>query len=198
MSCSTCGKTIALSVAFLTAICVFPLPTQAEDSEALAQGKVFVSQVRKKAFPNPGVRARGVIRAPMEKIWPLIDQCARYTETMQRVADSREISRNGNQVVCEITVDLPFPLSNIRASTQATHTVEPGKRYQRAWKLLEGDYAYNQGSWTLEPFQGSTDATLVTYETFVEPKTLIPDSIRNMAQKKTIPELYDHLRSQVK
>ena len=177
------------------------LPTSASGDwrlNKLEKGDVIVQEKKRKEFPIAGVQAEGVIDAPMEAIWPLIDQCSRYTKTMQRVEASREISRKGNTVVCQITVDLPFPLANLTATTRAIHTVQPGTLYKRAWKLVEGDYDYNEGSWTLTPFEGSKERTLVRYETQVAPKGLIPDSIRKMAQRKAIPDLFDHIRSQVR
>ena len=164
----------------------------------LEKGEILVTAKKRKEFPNPGVKAVGVIKAPMDRIWPLIDQCANYTSTMQRVLKSKEISRENNIVICEITVDLPFPLDDLTAKTRAVHTIKPEKMYKRAWKLISGDYEYNEGSWTLVPFGNSLNETLVVYETQVEPKSIVPDSLRNLAQKKTIPALFEHLRNQVK
>lgn len=189
-------QTLAIGVLCLT--CLSANATADDRMQRLQQGEVLVNEKKRKDFPIAGVYAEGVIDAPMEAIWPLIDQCSRYTQTMQRVERSKEVSRKGNIVLCAITVDLPFPLSNLTATTRAVHTVQPGNMYKRAWKLVEGDYDYNEGSWTLTPFKGSKERTLVRYETQVAPKGLIPDSIRKMAQKKAIPDLFNHLRSQVR
>ena len=169
-----------------------------DPKERLKRGEILVTSKKRKEFPKPGVKAVGVIKAPMESIWPLIDKCGNYTETMQRVLKSVELSREGNIVVCEITVDLPFPLDDLKAKTRAVHTIKPQKVYKRAWKLISGDYEYNEGSWTLVPFGGSMSETMVVYETQVEPKSMIPNSIRSLAQKQTIPALFEHLRKQVK
>ena len=184
----------------LSVLLLIPASLQAkgDPKAALKAGEIIVTSKKLKKFPRPGVKAVGVIDAPMERIWPLIDQCKDYTKTMQRILKSKEISRKGNEVICEITVDLPFPLGDISSQTVATHTVKQGKLYKRSWKLLSGDYEYNEGSWTLVPFEGSPARTLVVYETQVQPNTMIPDSIRAMAQKKTLPELFEHLRNQVK
>ena len=178
----------------------FAVPATGETNtrEQLAKGEILVTSKKRQEFPRPGVKAVGVVKASMERIWPLIDQCGNYTTTMQRVVKSTELSRQDNIVICEITVDLPFPLDDITAKTRAIHTVKPGKMYKREWKLISGDYEYNEGSWTLVPFGNSAEETLVVYETQVEPTTMIPNSIRNLAQKKTIPALFEHLRDQVK
>ena len=187
-----------LAIAVLCFTCLSANATENERLQRLLRGEVLVNEKKRKEFPIAGVYAEGVIDAPMETIWPLIDQCSQYTQTMQRIERSKEISRKGNRVLCEITVELPFPLSNLTATTRAIHTVQPGEMYKRAWKLVKGDYDYNEGSWTLTPFEGSKERTLVRYETQVAPKGLIPDSIRKMAQKKAIPDLFNHLRSQVR
>ena len=189
---------IALLIITMTLGTTGDLWAKGDPKAALRAGEVIVTSKKIKKFPRPGVKAVGVINASMERIWPLIDQCKNYTRTMKRILKSEEISRKGNEVICEITVDLPFPLGDIASKTTATHTVKPGKLYRRSWSLLSGDYQYNEGSWTLVPFEGSATRTLVVYETQVEPNTMIPDSIRAMAQKKTLPELFEHLRDQVK
>lgn len=171
-------------------------PASADVTERLKKGEVIVNEKKLPQFSSPGVKAVGVIKAPMEKLWPLIDRCANYKTTMLLIDKAREISRKGNEVLCEITVDLPFPLDDITCTTKAIHTEQPGKMYKRAWSLVSGDYEYNEGSWTLVPFQGSATETLLVYETQVQPNTMIPDALRSFAQKKTIPNLYEHLEKQ--
>ena len=188
----------ALIVWLVSMSLLAPAYGETDPKEQLRKGEILVTSKKRKEFPRPGVKAVGVIKAPMERIWPLIDKCGNYTETMQRVLKSVELSREGNIVVCEITIDLPFPLDDIKAKTRAVHTIKPQKLYKRAWKLIDGDYEYNEGSWTLVPFGGSMTETLVVYETQVEPKSMIPNSIRSLAQKQTIPALFEHLRDQVK
>ncbi len=164
----------------------------------LAAGEVVIKTTDATDTRPQKVKAVGVIKAPMEKIWPLIDQCAQYPKTMLRIHKAKEISRKNNRVRCQITVELPFPLSNLTCTTDAIHTVKPGVLYKRAWTLVKGDYKTNSGSWTLAPFQDSLTETLVVYETNAEPNIALPDWIRKSAQEKTLPDLFMHLRKQAK
>ena len=79
--------------------------------------------------------------------------------------------------------------------TRAVHRVVPGKKWLRSWKLIEGDYKANVGSWTLKPYKGGR--TLVIYKNVAEPDIAIPLAIKEMARKKTLPGLMAHLRKQV-
>lgn len=97
----------------------------------------------------PTVTAEAIIAAPAERLWALIDRCADYKDTMVSIVASRELWRRDNKRSCDITADLPFPLPDLRGTTEAINTIDPGKRWRRAWHLTEGDYAVNNGSWTL-------------------------------------------------
>ena len=165
--------------------------------ERLANGEIVISTATAKGSSTPKLKAMVVVPAAPDKVWPIIDQCAKYKETMLRIASSEELSRKGNKVRCKITVEMPFPLSNLTATTEATHTVQPGKLYKREWKLIEGDYKVNTGSWTLVPFDDAGTKTLVVYQVVADPSMPIPDGIKKAAQKKSIPELMEKLRKSV-
>ena len=68
-----------------------------------------------------------VIDSAPEALWAIISKCSAYKRTMVRTIDSKDLSRKGNKVRCRVTVDLPFPLSDITATTDAVHTVKPGE-----------------------------------------------------------------------
>lgn len=185
----------------IIAILLLALPTLALADNAkdrLGAGEIIVKTSEVGGSATPKLRAMAVIDAAPEKIWPIIDQCANYPTTMVRIAAAEELSRKGTKVRCRVTVDMPFPLSDLTAVTEATHTVKPGELWERKWKLEEGDYKINSGSWRLVPFNDEKTRTLVVYEVLADPKMSIPDGIKKAAQKKSIPELLEHLREQVK
>ena len=97
-------------------------------------------------------------------------------------------------VKARVTVSMPFPLKDLTSITEATHTVDPEKRYERTWKLISGDYHRNEGSWILMPFNKDSNKTLVYYEVQADPKIRIPRKIQQLAQKKAISSLVAHLR----
>ncbi|MGM0578715.1 MAG: SRPBCC family protein [Myxococcota bacterium] len=160
----------------------------------LDAGEVLVFTEEVPDSDTPRVKALGVVDAPPDKVWRVVDRCGDYAETMIKTRSSEEVSRKGGRVRCDITVKLPFPLKNLRAVTDAVHTVKPGEKWSREWKLVEGDYDRNSGSWNLVPFDDEGTRTLVVYEVHADPKIRIPAGIQRMAQKKSIPNLFEHLR----
>jgi hypothetical protein len=132
-------------------------------------GEIILSSEEVPGTNVPRAKMQGVIDAPPEKVWELVEHCAGYTKVMPRVDAATELSRDGGVVVCEVTVHTPFPLPNLTSRTQAVHTVDPGVRWERKWKLLSGDYKVNEGRWVLERYQGDPGRTLATYEIFADP-----------------------------
>ncbi len=172
----------------------------------LEEGEVIITSKKVKGAPISGIqcspsgvpliKAVGLIKAPPEKVWAIIEKCADYTKTMPRTLKSEELERKGNKIKCRVTIDMPFPLKDITATTDVTHTVTPGKRWKREWKGVGGDLKVNKGSWTLKPYQGGKH-TVATYRVLSEPKIEMPQSIQSLARKKTIPKLFEKLRGQV-
>lgn len=176
-------------------------PRADEKSDARARldaGEIIIKTSKVEGSGVPRIKAMGVVDAAPEAIWAVVERCADYKTTMIRTAASEELSRKGNVVRCRVTIELPFPLKNLTATTDAIHTVVPGKKWQRRWSLVEGDYKRNTGSWTLLPFDDSGKRTLVIYEVHAEPNIALPDSIQRLAQKKSLPDLFKHLRETIK
>lgn len=163
----------------------------------LEKGEVIVVSQEVKDSDIPRVVATAMIKAKPEEVWALIEKCDNYTQTMQRVLKSKEISRKGKQVRCEVQVDLPWPLDDLTAVTDAVHTVRPGQLYRRRWSLVSGDYDFNNGSWEIRPYGDDPTRSLVTYTLHVKPKTAVPDAIKAKAQQSSLPDLFEHLRSQL-
>ncbi len=141
---------------------------------------------------------RAVIEAPPGAVWRHIDQGKHYHEFMPRVKKAEELERIGNDVRTRTTMDMPFPLKNLTATTRAKHIVEEGVRYVRAWRLEEGDYHVNEGAWTLTPFDGNPARTLADYRAHVVPKIPLPKALQAMAQEKALPKLIEALRERVR
>jgi hypothetical protein len=98
----------------------------------------------------------------------------------------------GSTVTCQVTISIPFPMANLTGVTEAVHEERPD-RMTRTWKLVRGDFDFNEGSWTIESYRGGA-ASLVTYRVHVKPKTIVPGFIRSMAQDKALPELMQRIR----
>lgn len=169
-------------------------PTDAERVR-LDAGEVLVETGLPGQSGTPANRARAVINAPPEKVWPLVWDCGRFDKTMPSIAKSEMVEKNGNTTVCRVAADLPMPLSDLVSVSRAVLTVEPGVRWQREWKLIEGDYEVNQGSFTLLPW--GDGKTLAIYRIEAKPKIPLPEWMMRKAQADRLPELMERLRKQV-
>jgi len=175
-----------------------PHTTEAALKKRLEQGEVLVTTEAVAGSRAPRIVVQALIDAPPEAVWKHIEQSAHYAEFMPRVKESRELSRQGADIRTRVTVDMPFPLRNLTATTRVKHTVEPGVRYVRAWTLEDGDYHVNEGSWTLVPYEGQAERTFVVYRAHVIPKIPIPKAIQSAVQERAMPRLIEALRARVR
>ena len=171
------------------------LPVMAADEgrSKLADGEIEISSRPIAGSSLPEVTVKGLIDAPPERIWAILQDCGSYQKTMQRVVRSKELSRSGQKVVCEVEIGLPFPLSNLVGVTEATHVIGP-PTWSRSWHLLRGDYEANEGAWTLTRFDDDPKRTLAVYRLHAIPKSAVPDAILRKAQRTALPDLFKHLR----
>ncbi len=165
-------------------------------SEAIAidPDAVEVRASAVKGSDMPKITAKAVLSQPPAKVWGIISDCAKYKGRMPRVAAAKELKKEGNKHTCEVTVEVPFPFSNLTAVTEAVHEEGPDGMSRR-WKLVRGDYKRNEGSWEIKPVEGGKKS-LVTYSLHVEPNTSLPASILEAAQKKAIPDMFVRLEKE--
>jgi len=189
-------KRLLATVAALTALAAFAGAETADEAVRLARGEVVITSEDVPGRWVPHVHATALLKAPPEKVWAIVSDCAHYKDNLPRVNESEEIFREGPITRCRETIDMPFPFSNLKLESEAVSTVEPGRRWVRAWHLREGDFNVNKGSWTLEP-RDDGKATLATYEVLSEPKMRLPTFIVKIAQQKTLPEMFDRIRKKV-
>lgn len=176
--------------------CLVAFSAFAQTDEArLAAGEVLVTTTAVEDFPIPQAQVRGVVDAPPSEVWKLVDDCGNYRRTMPRIADSQEEKREGNVVICRVVADLPFPFSDLTSRTRAVHSVEPGKRYERAWEMIEGsDYLFNRGGFVLVPWGEGGQRTLVTYRALARPKMSLPKFLLEAARRRSLPQIIHRLR----
>ncbi len=173
-------------------------PLDAPTTARLARGEVLVRTEHRGSSPQPWLVVDAMIAAPPERVWRLIDLSDNYARYMPRVKTSKEVSRRGDEVRTKMTVDMPFPLKNLTATTVAKHLVDPGVRYERSWRLESGDYHFNEGRWVFRPFDDDPEKTYAHYEIHVLPKIKIPKAIQGAVQERAMPKMIDALRQEVR
>lgn len=144
-------------------------------------------------------RAVVLIAAPPAEVWTHIDHCADYDAFLPRVTQAEELAREGDEVTCKVVIGLPFPLPSLWSVSVARHSTEGDGRYRRDWRTVDGSYEVDEGSWTLSPYGGSGDRTLLEYAFRVVPRTsLVPAAIRRAAQRQTLPQVMEAVRARVR
>jgi ribosome-associated toxin RatA of RatAB toxin-antitoxin module len=182
----------------LIALIAMPTPAaRAADSwqQALDRGEILVYSESPKADAAAEVVVKAVIDTAPSRVWDLVSRCGRYAGTMPRINAARELSRKGSQVTCRVTVDMPFPYSDLTSTTRVVHDEQRAQeRFSRRWELIDGDYKVNRGSWSLAPFRGDRTRTLVIYRAQALPKAWIPDWVRRAAQRRSLPKMIQRIR----
>jgi len=163
----------------------------------LARGEVIVKLVDVPGSDVPRAWAWGVVDEPPEKVWAVIEDCARYPGTMPNVESAKLLRRNGNHFICKVSIDLPFPIGDLWGVTDAVHTVGPPV-WSRKWKHIEGTYSINEGGWKLTSFGADGKRTLVEYSVYAVPDTSIPNFVQRFAQEKSLPGLIEAIRKAAK
>ena len=182
-----------------------PSPITAAERTRLAGGEILVATRPVVGSDIPEATVRAVIDAPPEIVWSIASDCANYKTTMPSIEDSRMVSSTpataadgalATEVrVCRVVAHLPFPFPNLVSLTRGVHVVEPGKRWQRTWHLVEGDYERNDGKWLIEPFGDDGKRALATYVIEAKPKIFLPASLIANVQQGKLPEMMRNLRT---
>lgn len=173
------------------------LVTNAAEREALTRGEILVHTEEVKGSSVPRAVTRAVVDAPPARVWAIVSDCSSYARTMPRIAESKELKREGDEVTCRVVADMPFPMSNLTNVSRAKHSQVDGV-FKREWNLVEGDYKLNRGSWVVAPLDAEGKRSVVIYTLHVEPNVPLPRFLVNGAQKKALPDLIRGLREQTK
>jgi ribosome-associated toxin RatA of RatAB toxin-antitoxin module len=157
----------------------------------LDRGEVIVSTRPLPGASVPEVYVEAIMDAPPQKMWALLDRCGDYSHTMIRMKDTKELSRSGDTVRCESTVEMPWPLPNLHGVLVAR--LAPGPPvWMREWKLESGDYKRNDGSWVLKEWPHGR--TFVEYRMRSEPNTPVPQFIQGMAAEMALQDMMKKFR----
>jgi ribosome-associated toxin RatA of RatAB toxin-antitoxin module len=180
-----------LRIAALASLTALASPALADDAK-----NVEVKEVAVENSDTPKFVVTATIAQPPKKVWAVVSDCANYKTRMPRVAASELVKKEGNVHTCKVTISMPFPLSNLTATTAAVHE-ESERKMKRTWKMVEStDYEFNNGSWEVEAADDAGTTSKVTYTVHVKPKSLVPDGIRKSAQKKALPDMMNRVAAE--
>ncbi len=169
---------------------------EAKPSEAdMLAGEVHVRTIKVKDSSMPKVVAEGIIKTAPESLWAVVADCANFKKTMENIKLSKHLGFVKGLKRCELVVDLPFPLSDLRSVVDVKLQIKDGK-YIRSWTLVEGDYNKNAGEWYLEA--RADGYTFLRYSVHVEPKISVPNYFLGMAQKSKVPGIFKNFTKLMK
>jgi hypothetical protein len=143
------------------------------------------------------IEACGRVAAPPAAVWPVLVNCDAFQDFLPSVESSKGTPRGDDSFECETWIDLPFPLEDLHSVTLDRKRVLDGGGFRRDWTLLRGNYARNIGAWTVLPWPGEADETLLVYTVDIDPDNFIPDFILRRIQSGTAPEVFDAVRGRV-
>jgi ribosome-associated toxin RatA of RatAB toxin-antitoxin module len=169
----------------------------ADHRAQLEKGEVVVTLLEPTGGDGIAALARAVVDAPVAKVWPVVRDCQHFQSFMPRTKESRVSDAAGDQFTCYVEIEMPFPLSNLKASTRSTVRELPGGGHERRWALESGDYERNSGSWTVKPWAEGKKA-LLEYRIDVKPNSSVPDAIARRAQSSSLPEMFDAIRQRAR
>lgn len=194
---------VALLAAAMAAAVESPDLT-AEQRSRLDRGDVIVLAASPTDGKGFAYRSLGVVDAPPVRVWPVVSDCGRFDEFMPRMVRSdqfdEQLDKQGASYVCEIEIELPFPLSNRINAARSFLEELPGGIFRRYWSLVPGDWDWhrNDGSWTLWPWDEPRGRTLLEYKMDVWLKTRLPNFVLEAAQSIQAPATFDAIRARVR
>ncbi len=167
--------------------------------QMLEDDKVIVSSMTPTDNSGMAAMAVAIIKAPVDKVWPVVRDCEHFHKFMPRAKRSEMRKKlSDTQMVCFLEVSMPFPLSNLHSEVLSTNSTLPGGGMRRGWTLREGNYKRNTGSWEVYPYGTAEQGwSLLVYNIDVDPDMSIPDAILRKAQAGSLPDVFKAIRKRV-
>ena len=188
---------LALPIALVSGAAEAAPDLGAEAKASLAKGEVVVERLDPTGGSGVSARAMGVVDAPAATVWPVVRDCEHFSKFMPRTKSSKLVSRDGNQSVCRVEIDMPFPFDNLWSVVRSSESKTEEGGFQRSWSLVRGTYKRNNGRWSVYPW-GEGHKSLLVYEIDVDPDVAIPDAIIRSAQTGSLPDVFAAVRKRVR
>jgi hypothetical protein len=169
-----------------------------EDRTRLDAGEVLVRDLTPTETDGIGMLMMGVVDATPDQVWAVMADCEDQDEFIPRIRHAAVRDRQGDSHTCDLVVDVPFPLGDLRTGTRHHVRGLPDGGHQRRWHLLPGEWDYfrNSGSWTVHPYQDGRRSLLIGRMDLL-PKSVVPFWILHAAQVRQAPETFTAIRARV-
>jgi ribosome-associated toxin RatA of RatAB toxin-antitoxin module len=193
------ASTLAVALILIPALsaAASDLALAESDRQRLERGDVLFTPLDPADGRGVAARAMGVVEAPPGSVWPALRDCEHYQEFLPGVRTSALRSRENDVAVCYTEIELPWPLPDLVSKTRVEESRIAGGGYVREWRLIDGSYRRNVGSWRLHPWGADGGRTLAVYRVDFDPQTVLPDWLLRRAQRSTVPGVFEALRQRV-
>jgi ribosome-associated toxin RatA of RatAB toxin-antitoxin module len=128
------------------------------------------------------IEVSAVLDAALEDVHAIVGELARYSEWFPTMRSSARAAERQY----EVAFALPWPLKNVRERL-VVEDVDVGGVVTIRWRQLEGDFARNEGSWTLRRL--GPNRTAVRYDNVVQFRRWVPAWLVARAERRVIPQM---------
>lgn len=158
----------------------------------LAAGQSVVTLEQAQAV-NRGV-VIGVIKAPVEEVWPIVSECGKYADWREVLKDTAVIRReSATKIVCKGTAVVPFPARNrnghflVHNRKQVVGGIES---YVSTYSYLPGSGNLGDmfGYWLVQPWGADNEHSIVKFVLNVDIGGWLPDFLVRWATGRTLPD----------
>jgi hypothetical protein len=176
-----------------------PPALAAEERARLDAGEVVVRDLAPTEADGIGMLLMGIVDATPDQVWAVMADCEEQDEFIPQIRHAAVRDREGDSHTCDLVVDVPFPLGDLRTATRHRVRRLPDGGHQRRWHLLPGDWDYlrNSGSWTVHPYQDDGRSLLIGRMDLL-PKSVVPFWLLHAAQVRQAPETFTAIRARVR
>lgn len=189
--------------------------------DRLARGEIVVTRLPAGEPGSLGGRSQGVIRAPIERVWTVLNESNEFENYMPNFLASWLIDRSaqsevecrgdwnrgelerllavhrlgdwpGDTVLFYNVLDMPFPVSD------RWYLLEMWRDHEShtiGWNQLVGNLKMTRGSWELSPWPAGQ--TLATYTTVSIPGIALPRFFLDIGLNQSLPGVIRGLRNRV-
>lgn len=154
--------------------------------EKLRKGQVLTKLEKSNASKYDVATSRGVIDAPIQKVFAVLTDFENYEKFIPRVQESKILRSEGHVIYYKSHLNMPWPISDVFYECKAT--LYPEKNYYD-FELVPGTgkgVKHFSGHWKFESFDGDPEKTLATYMLNYAPEKNYPAWVIRIGSKNTI------------
>lgn len=172
-------------------------PAVADDTEALLRGEDLFKLVEVSGSPASRGFVKGVVDAPLWRVFEVITDFDGQRGFMPRVRESRIVSRRAASLRYRTSLDLPWPVPDVSYMAEVSWSAD--RRFIR-FVMVPGTgrgVRNFDGHWKLAPFRGSATRTIVQYDLHFEPTTDWPGWLLDAGTRSSLEDVLPSLRKQL-